>query len=282
MSPAAHPRTLKLPREENGLATSKPAARRVQELLPAFLEDKVVEAEANGLVVALDGGIETTVAAAMAVDAVGAERVTGLVVPVQLSEEAPARTAEAVASALTIEHHRLQLQPVLTAFQSVVGETGQPTDDLVAIRNASERLRMACTYYVANTTERLVVGTVNRTERLLGSVAKYGENGVDVDLFGDLYRTELRSLAEDMKVPSDVLDRSTNRFDYADRSDAEELGIEPTTLDSLLYFAVDRQLSAPETADRVGVDPSVVRRALHWCSRTRHKRHTPPKPSMAN
>lgn len=282
MSHAKHPRTLKLPREENGLATSKPAVRRVQELLPAFLEDTVVEAEANGLVVALDGGVETTVAAAMAVDAVGAERVTGLVVPVQLSEEAPARTAEAVASMLEIEHHRLQLQPVLAAFQSVVGETGQPTDDLVAIRNASERLRMACTYYVANTTGKLVVGTVNRTERLLGSVAKYGENGVDVDLFGDLYRTELRSVAEDMEVPSDIMDRSTTRFDYADRSDAEELGIEPTTLDSLLHFAVDRQLSAAETADRVGVDPSVVRRTVRWCSQTRHKRHTPPKPSMAN
>jgi len=87
-----HPRILELPREETGLATSKPAVRRIQQLLPAFLEDCVADASADGLVVRLDGSVETAVAAALAVDAVGADRVTGLVMPVQLNDEAPART----------------------------------------------------------------------------------------------------------------------------------------------------------------------------------------------
>jgi NAD+ synthase len=280
VSKATHPHTLKLPREDNGLATSKAATRRVQGILPAFLENKIIEAEANGLVVPLDGSVESTVAAALAVDGIGADYVTGLVMPVRLNDEAPARTAETVASLLDIECHRLQLQPVLTAFQRVVGDTGEPTDDLVAMQNASERFRMACKYYIANTRNELVVGTVSRTDRLLGSVAKYGENGVDLSLFGDLYRTEIEALADALAVPSELLEHSPHPIEHTGTTDAAELGIDQRELDSILHFAIDRDYSAPEVANRVDVEQSVVERAIRWCARTRHKRHTPPKPSM--
>lgn len=277
-----HPRILELPREETGLATSKPAVRRVQQLLPAFLEDGVAEAGADGLVVRLDGSVETAVAAALAVDAVGADRVTGLVMPAQLNDEAPARDAEAVASILDVDYRRLALQPLLTAFQRVVGTAGSPADDLVAVGNAGERFRMACAYYVANTTNRLVVGTVTRTERLLGSVTKYGENGVDLSLFGDLYRTEIRALARDMDLPEVILDGTRRRTGNAEPTDAEKLGVGQTTLDSLLHFSIDEQEPDVAVAERVDVDEAVVRRARRWCARTRHKRHQPPKPSMAH
>ncbi|MCU4802118.1 NAD(+) synthase [Halobacteria archaeon HArc-gm2] len=277
-----HPRILELPREETGLATSKPAVRRVQQLLPAFLEDGVAEADADGLVVRLDGSVETAVAAALAVDAVGADRVTGLVMPAQLNDEAPARDAEAVASILDVDYRRLALQPLLTAFQRVVGTASSPADDLVAVGNAGERFRMACAYYVANTTNRLVVGTVTRTERLLGSVTKYGENGVDLSLFGDLYRTEIRALARDMALPEVILDGTRRRTGNAEPTDAEKLGVGQTTLDSLLHFSIDEQEPDAAVAERVDVDEAVVRRARRWCARTRHKRHQPPKPSMAH
>lgn len=282
MSDTTHPHTLTLPREEHGLATSKAATRRIQGVLPAFVEDKVAEAAADGVVVPLDGSVESTVAAALVADGVGPDCVTGLVMPVQLSDEGPARTAETVASLLDIDCHRLHLQPVLTAFQRVVGETGEPTDDLVAMRNAGERFRMACKYYVANTRNELVVGTVPRTDRLLGAVAKYGENGADLSLFGDLYRTEIEALADSLAVPSGLLDHPTHPVAHTGAADAAELGIDQRALDSILHFAVDRDWSAPEVADRVGVDESVVERAIRWCARTRHKRHTPPKPSMDN
>jgi NAD+ synthase len=282
VSKATHPHTLKLPREEHGLATSKAATRRIQGILPAFLEKKIIEAEANGLVVPLDGSVESTVAAALAVDGIGADYVTGLVMPVQLSDEGPARTAETVASLLDIDCHRLHLQPVLTAFQRVVGETGEPTDDIVAMRNASERFRMACKYYVANTRNELVVGTVPRTDRLLGSVAKYGENGVDLSLFGDLYRTEIEALADALAVPSEILEQTPHPMEHTGATDATELGIDQRELDSILHFAIDRGCSAPEVADRVGVDEPAVERTIQWCASTRHKRHTPPKPSMDN
>jgi len=279
---ASHPRVLDLPRDECALATARSAIRRVQELLPAFLEDVATAAEAEGFVVAMDGCVGSTVAATMAAEALGPERVTGLVMPAGLSDEAPARDAEAAASALGIEHYRFRLQPVVAAFREAVGASDGPTDDLVAMRNATERFQTACAYYVANTRDRLVVGSVDRTDRLLGSVAKYGANGVDVALLGDLYRTEVRALARDLDLPRSIRERSPRLVSHAEPTDAERLGVDQRTLDSLLRLTVDEGEPAAVVADRLGIEPAAVRRVKRWCSATRHKRHSPPKPSMGS
>lgn len=271
---------LQLPRDSDGLATSKPAMRRLQELLTAFLEDAVVNAGADGLVVPLDGSLESLAAATLAVDAIESENVTGLIMPVQLSDEAAARDAEAVASVLGIEYHTLQLQPLITAFQRTVGTAGEPADDIVAMENANARFRMACAYYVANTTNRLVLGTVNRTQRLLGSVAKYGQNGVDLALFGDLFQTEIEALARDMNLPTDIVDGPQEEIGNIGPTDAEKLEIEPETLDSLLHYLIDEQRSVDAVAEQVTADRSTVERVRGWAAATRHKRHQPPKPSM--
>lgn len=278
MSDAArHPRVLDLPRDETGLATTTVALRRLQELLPEFLVDLVRDADAEGLVVPLDGGVATATAAALAVDAVGADDVLGLTMPAGLTDEATARTAETVAEMLGIDHRRLQLQPVVAAFQETVGDADGPADDLVATDNAVERFRTATTYYFANRREALVVGPVDRTARLLGSATKYGETGVDCFLFGDLYRTEVRALAAAMDLPVDML--ATERAPPGDATDAARLDVDAETVDRALRLHVDEGREPRAVADRLGIDRSVLARLTEWCAATRHKRHMPPKPS---
>ncbi|WP_436909138.1 NAD(+) synthase [Halosimplex marinum] len=279
MSDAArHPRVLDLPRDETGLATTTVALRRLQELLPEFLVDQVDDADAEGLVVPLDGGVATATAAALAVDAVGAGDVLGLAMPAGLTDEATARTAETVAEMLGIDHRRLQLQPVVGAFQEMVGDAGGPADDLVATDNAVERFRTATAYYFANRRDALVVGPVDRTARLLGSSTKYGETGVDCFLFGDLYRTEVRALAGAMDLPVEMLSEA-ERASPGDATDADRLDVDAETVDRALRLHVDEGREPRAVADRLGIDRSVVTRLKEWCAATRHKRHMPPKPS---
>lgn len=281
---STHPRLLELPRDDDGLATTQRARRRIQELLPEFLRTRVAEAGAERLVVTLDGGVESTVAAAMAADALDPEDVFGLVMPVHMSHESAARDAESVASILGIEHRRCHIQPILAAFQDAVGTTTERADDLVALANAQERFRATCAYYVANTRDGLVVSSINRTDRLLGTVTKHGETAADCHLLGDLYRTEVRSLARGLSVPQSIRDESGTRgFETTHRTadrDADELDLDPRTLDRLLRLRIDDGYSSDAVADRLDVDPAVVRRVVDWCRATRHKRHQPPKPSM--
>lgn len=279
MSDAArHPRILDLPRDETGLATTAAAQRRLQELLPVFLGDLTEKADADGLIVPLDGGVETAVAAALAVDAAGADAVHGLVMPAGLTDEATARTAETVAEMLDVDCRRLQLQPVVAAFQETIGATGQPADDVHAMDNAVARFRTATTYYVANRENALVVGPVDRTDRLLGTATKYGETGADCFPFGDCYRTEVRALAAAMDLPVGMLDGGP-RVAHHEPTDAERLGVDPETVDRALRLHVDEGRDATAVADRLGIDRVVVTRLADWCRATRHKRHQPPKPS---
>lgn len=229
----------------------------------------------------LDGGLETTLAATFAVDAIGADRVTGLVMPAFMSDEATARNAEAVASALEIEYDRLQLQPVVTAFQDAVAGSEGPADDVIATNNALSRLRMAAAYYVANTTDGLVVGTINRTEYLLGAVTKHGDTGADCLLFGDLYGTEVDALARELDVPEDLTVDSSPPSFPADRSSGLDLDLSTETIDRILRLHVDEGVEAAVVADQVDVELATVERLAEWCATTRHKRRPLRTPGRA-
>jgi NAD+ synthase len=275
----SRPRGLNLPRNEAGLATDSRATRRVRQLLPAFLDEFVTDRGADGAVVVLDGGVASTVTTALAVEALGSEGVTALVAPAGISDEAAAREAEAVASMLDVEYRRFQLTPLLGAFQEAVGESGEPADDLVATERALARFRMACAYYVADASNALVVGSVDRTRRLLGPLAKHGDTGVDCHLLGDLYRTEVTALARDLDVPEEIRDQSPHRARPPDGTNADRLDVSSRTVDRVLRLLVDEGHDPPAVADETGVDPDVVTRVATLCAETRRKRHQPPTPS---
>lgn len=270
------PKTFRdLPRDSDGLATTPAALSQLEERLSSFLDELITEAGAERLVVGLDGGVETTLAATLAVDAVGQDAVIGLVMPAFMSHEATARNAETVATALGIDHSRLQLQPVLAAFQEAVGDSTGPADDLVATHNALSRIRMACAYYVANTMDALVVGTVNRTEYLLGSITKHGDTGADCLLFANLYRSEVQALAQEIGIPAEITAEQVDGL-YEGESVVSELQIDPRTIDRILRLHIDRGEKATTVAEKTDVDPSLVQRLSEWCTQTRDKRNHPP------
>jgi NAD+ synthase len=263
-----------LPRDDDGFATGPEAVSRLRESLPAFVAGTAAELGADRAVVILDGRLATTVTATVAVEALGAESVTGLVLPAYMSQEATARTAEAIATALEVEYTRIHLQPILAAFQELVGTAGEPADDLVAMRNAAARFRMACSYYVADTTNALVVGGATRTDRLLGTVTKHADTGVDCLPLGDRYATEVRALADALEIPEDIVEDPSR----SGRFDAADLGLATRDVDLVLRLLVDEARTAAAVADRVGVDREAVERIASWYENTHHVRRHPSTP----
>lgn len=266
--------TLELPREADGLATGRRAVRRLAPVLTEFLADAVDEATADGLVLVLDGTVDSAVAATIAAEAVDPGDVVGLVLPATITWSTGAQAAEAVGAALDIQLHRLQLHTLVLEFQDLLD--GVVAGDVMATQNARRRLRMVCAYYVANAANGLVVGSTTRAASLLGSLTKYGDTAVDLALLADLYRSEVGALANHLGVPTDL---DVRPAEAVAPPDAARLGISPRYLDAVCRLALDEGREPSAVADRLGVDPAVVETVREWAAETAHKRRAPRRPS---
>jgi len=261
------------------LDTPDPSAER--DRIRTFLDDAVAAANADGVVVNMSGGLDSTVTAALAVEALGADRVYGLILPCNKIGAPHARDAEALADALGIEHDTVHLQPLFAQFGAVAPDRFDLHDEPTRSGNAIARLRMAMAYLAANATGRLVCGTTNRSEHLLGYVTKHGDGAADLLPLGHLYKTDVRALADELDVPEFVVEKPPTAGFLPGQRDADELGAPYDVIDAVLQLGVDRGLDAETIADRLAgdVDEETVADLLARHRVSAHKRTMPPMPA---
>lgn len=250
----------------------------VRERILSFIREKTASTDADGVVVPMSGGLDSTVTGALAVEALGAADVYGLVLPCNKFGAANARDAEALAEALGIDYDVVHLQPLFTEFSAIVPGRLEFHGDPVAMSNLVARLRMSMAYLAANTTNRLVLGTTNRSERLLGYFTKHGDGGADLLPIGHLYKTEVRVLAEELNVPEFVLKKRPTAEILPGHSDEDDLGASYELIDDVLALAVEEDIDNATIANRLGLREEAVRDLIARYEATDHKRNRPPTP----
>lgn len=263
---------------EHAFLEDAAAIERARAEIVSFIR-LAVDAGAEGVVVPMSGGIDSTLTAALAIDALGAERVLGLGLPRRETDD-DSSDACTMAGGLGIEYREASLGPLLERFEDLIAPEIDPRGDRQAIGNVLARFRMACAYYAANTRSYLVLGTANRSELLLGYFTKHGDGGVDLHPIGDLYKTEVWAFAQQMGLPRRIIGKEPTAGFWDGQTDASDLGAPYNQLDPLLLRVVDRN-ERPEVAAReLGMDPEIARDHLSRCTETAHKREIPPKPGI--
>ncbi|RLM49743.1 NAD(+) synthase [Halorubrum sp. Atlit-28R] len=217
----------------------------------SFVADRVDAAGADGVVVNMSGGLDSTATAALAVEALGTDRVYGLILPCNKIGAPHARDAEALAEALGIDHDTVHLQPVFAQFGAAVPDRFDLHDEPVRSGNAVARLRMAVAYLAASATDRLVCGTANRSELLLGYLTKHGDGAADLFPLGHLYKTDVRALASELDVPEFVVEKAPTAGFLPGQRDADDLGAPYEVIDPVLHLGVDRGLSPESVVERI-------------------------------
>ncbi|ELZ20785.1 NAD synthetase [Haloterrigena salina JCM 13891] len=273
--------------------TDRPGLELVRSRIVDDIRTTVEDAGATGVVVAMSGGIDSTATAELAVEALGSDRVLGLGLPCHKSERAGVSEARTIAEGLGIEFREIQLRPVLEAFEEAAaielepgddasGDDARPDERTHALGNVIARLRMCCAYYAANRQRRIVLGTANRSELLLGYFTKYGDGAADAYPLGDLYKTEVRALAERIGVPRRIVSKEPSAGFWAGQTDADELGATYDVIDPLLQRLVDEDESIENAAATLEIDRETARSLAWLYTETEHKRSLPPTPGIAD
>jgi NAD+ synthase len=240
-----------------------------------FVRRTVDDAGATGAVIGLSGGVDSTTTAAVAVEALGADRVHGLVMPSEVNTAANMSDAERVAEHLGVEYDVVDIAPIADA----VFEAYPPaTDDRMATGNVRVRLRGVLNYFVANHEDRIVVGTGNRSEALTGYFTKYGDQAVDCNPIGRLYKQQVRQLAAALDLPEEWVMKTPSAEMWLGQTDEAEMGLDYDTLDAILALHVDGPLSKAATVRELDVEEKQVERVVELYERSAHKRRMPPTP----
>jgi NAD+ synthase len=246
-----------------------------RDTIAAFIRARISESGTSGAVVGLSGGIDSAVVAYLTVEAVGSENVLAIMLPVQdLTPGYDTDDATRVANRLGIEYRVIEVGDVLHGFLDSIPD--YDPDAVVASGNMTARIRMCVLYYYANLMNRLVIGTGNRTELLLGYATKHGDAGVDIEPIGDLYKTEVFELAGFLGVPERIIRKAPSARLWAGQTDEGELGMRYPDIDRILRMLVDEQLSVDEIEAR-GVPGDDARRLTNLIGISEHKRRPPQK-----
>jgi len=255
------------------LSESELAATR--ERVVSFIADVVDDAGADGAVLGLSGGIDSTLTAHLAVEALGEDGLHGITMPSAVNDPDVMSDAERVAHELGIEYDVVEIQPIAESFFDAFPEAA---DDRTAAGNVYVRTRAVLNYLVANAENRVVLGTGNRAEAMTGYFTKYGDQAVDCNPIGNLYKQQVRQLAAHVGVPRDLVMQEPTAGMWEGQTDAEEMGLDYDAVDAILAVHVDGGLSRAATARELDVPAEAVDRVVELHERSAHKRSMPPAP----
>jgi len=258
------------------LRFSEDELRERRDHIETFIRGVVDDAGADGAVLGLSGGVDSTTTAYLAASALGTDALRGLVLPAEVSSDGNMSDAERVAEELGIDHDVIEIEPIVDELVDAVPGSDR---DRTAVGNARARVRGVINYYVANEEDRVVLGTGNRAEAMTGYFTKYGDQAVDCNPIGNLYKQQVRQMAKHVGAPEDLAEKQATAELWADQTDEDELGLSYDTIDAILALHVDGDLSVSATVRALDVDRDAVETVRELHDRSAHKRAMPPAPT---
>jgi len=226
-----------------------------------WIKRQVKLAKANGIVLGISGGVDSSVVVALVKEALGKNRVLALILPCH-SQKEDLQDAKLMAGKLRIRTKTIDLSRIYDNLMKILPKAGK-----LAQSNLKPRLRMLVLYYFANKLNYLVCGTGNKSEVNVGYFTKHGDGATDILPIGDLLKKEVRALARELGIPQHIIAKPPTAGLWPGQTDEGEMDISYPELDDILERLEHKRKQI--------LSQEKVTRVKEMFERSEHKRQGP-------
>jgi NAD+ synthetase len=201
--------------------------------LVEFLRDEVRRARGfERVVLGLSGGVDSSVVACLAAEALGPANVIGVRMPYRTSSPDSLEHAQLVIDQLGIEGRTVDITAAVDGLASAIGGGHEPA----RLGNIMARARMITLFDLSAAERALPLGTGNKTERLLGYFTWHADDSPPVNPIGDLFKTQVWALARHLKVPEIIVAKPASADLIQGQTDEGDFGISYPRADAILHW----------------------------------------------
>ncbi|VEU76021.1 NAD(+) synthase [Mycoplasmopsis columboralis] len=246
--------------QNNKAIYNKETALKYLATIERFLKNKVAKAHAQGVVVGISSGIDSSLVFAIAKRVFGAKAI-GVVMPVIKMTQSDLNHIKELEIAT---NSKFMVKDLTKTFESITQEL--QVSNPLAVANIKPRLRMTTLYAIAQENNSLVLGTDNADEVFVGYFTKFGDGGADLLPISKLTKGEVAYLASLVGVPESIIKKDPSAGLWEGQTDEQELGFSYAQLDFYL-----NHLNEPKKLKEVLSDKVIAKiEQLH--KNSQHKR----------
>ncbi len=275
----SEPPILKYKKLIAGVAPRLDDLAEIWQAMVVGLRDYVIKNKFPSVVLGLSGGIDSAVVAAIAADAIGADRVHGIALPSKYSSEHSLADAKQLAINTGVKYRIIEIEPMVQSFISNLGLSG------LAEENVQARVRGTTLMGLSNQEGHLVLATGNKSELAVGYSTLYGDAVGGYAPIKDLYKTQVWDLAkwrnelavkngQTPPIPANSILKEPSAELRPGQKDSDSLP-DYKVLDQLLHIYIDQDGGRPG-AIAAGFDAALVDRVVQLVDRAEYKRRQYP------
>ncbi|EPL6453423.1 MULTISPECIES: NAD+ synthase [Providencia] len=233
----------------------------------------------NGAILGLSGGIDSGLTVAIAVDAIGKERVQAVMMPFRYTAEMSIHDAKEQAELLGVEFDIVSIEPMFDSFMAQLSPMFEGTAVDTTEENLQARCRAVILMAMSNKRRRLVLTTSNKSESAVGYSTLYGDMAGGFDVLKDVPKTLVFELAKyrntlSPAIPQRVIDRPPSAELAPGQLDQDSLP-PYDVLDAILEGYVEKDLSVNDLI-KLGFDKDIVRKVVRLVDLNEYKRRQAP------
>jgi NAD+ synthase len=235
------------------------------------IKNEIEIASVQGAVIGLSGGIDSAAVAYLTSLAIGKEKITLVHLPEKELANEHTKDAKLIAKQLGIN---LRMLDISNSLDAVSKSLPQINDDKMSKGNLKARLRAVFLYSIANLENKLVIGTSNKSELAIGYGTKFGDLAADMWPIGDLYKTELYNVCEELGIDRKIIEKPPTAGLWDNQTDEGEIGMSYEKLDRFL-LGLENKVEEEELIKTLEITLEQASKIKNLIKKNKHKGRMP-------